>query len=110
MTCDNPAQAYRELQRQARKDHQCCECGNTILRGDYYLYTSGIWDGRGECFKTCWQCLAFRNRARRENAGWRGYDEPYIGQLYDDYPTEELPKHHPDTAAEASDNEEINRG
>ena len=99
--CDNPAQAYREITRRARKDHKCCECGNMIPALDYYRYSSGIWDNRGESFKTCWSCVAFRNRDRRLNAGWRGYDEPYIGQLFDDYPIEELPPHHPNYEATA---------
>lgn len=93
--CDNPASAYREQPRRARKDHRCCECTRPIPAGDHYKYISGVWDGQGASFKTCWPCVAFRNRDRRENAGWRGYDEPYIGQLYDDWPQEELPTHHP---------------
>ena len=101
MTCDNPAQAYCEVRRVARRAHQCCECGNSILAGDTYKYISGVWDNQGASFKTCWPCVAFRNMDRRINAGWRGYEEPYISQLFEGWPTEELPAHHPDYEAAA---------
>jgi len=90
---DNAPSAYREQDRRAAKAHRCCECGQTIAQGDHYKYISGVWDHQPASYKTCWPCVAFRNRDRRLNAGQRGYCGPCIGQLYEDCPREELPLH-----------------
>lgn len=87
------AQAYREQDRRAAKDHRCYECGQTIAKGDYYKFTSGVWDHQGFSFKRCWPCVAFRNQQARLNAGWRDYCAPLFGNLYEDCPREELPPH-----------------
>lgn len=47
--------------RKARKEHKCCECRETIKVGDTYHFTSGIWEGRGDSFKTCAKCEALRH-------------------------------------------------
>lgn len=40
----------------ARKEHSCCECGNTIKVGERYERHSGKWDGRMETFCWCFRC------------------------------------------------------
>lgn len=50
---------YPKVMRQksvkARKEHYCCECLAIIPKGDFYLYTSGVWDDPMD-FKTCNKC------------------------------------------------------
>lgn len=58
--CDDPPDVYRETVRRARKPHRCCECSRTIAAGERYQYASGVWDGRGDAFKTCIRCAALR--------------------------------------------------
>jgi hypothetical protein len=57
--CDGDApSASSDRWRTARKEHQCCGCGETIRRGDRYHFTSGIWDGEPASFKHCARCYA----------------------------------------------------
>ncbi len=54
----------REGHPTARKEHECCECGETIKIGDKYWYFVGCWnDGYHDdydnyfgAYKTCSQC------------------------------------------------------
>ena len=39
-----------------RKEDKCCQCHETIHKGDKYVVDSGIWDGRPERFRTCLTC------------------------------------------------------
>lgn len=60
-SCDyESADVYREMTRNARKDHRCAECRTTIKAGDTYLYASGIWDGRPDSFAFCTDCEALK--------------------------------------------------
>lgn len=54
-------QAYCEKLRIARKPHKCCECGGTIFYKEQYHYCSGVWDNRGESYKTCMDCYQLRS-------------------------------------------------
>jgi len=56
---DQPEFIYEET-RKARKEHNCCECGRIISRGEKYEHTTGKWD-RIDTFKTCIDCLSIRN-------------------------------------------------
>ena len=53
----------------ARREHTCCECGETIPVGAKYERTSGIWDGSPECYKSCLSCVEIRNHFSCGN-GW----------------------------------------
>lgn len=44
----------------ARKQHTCCECGETIEPGTYYEQVTGKWDGWIGTFKTCELCVRIR--------------------------------------------------
>lgn len=48
--------AFKTLQRKAAKDHKCCECRDTILKGTMYQYSSGVWDGVPDSYKQCINC------------------------------------------------------
>lgn len=52
--------AYVERVRRARKVHWCCECQSDIAVGDEYVYSSGVWNGRGNSHKTCRRCADVR--------------------------------------------------
>ncbi len=64
-----PPQCMRTVQRKARKDHVCCECGRTIEAGTVYEYTSGIWDHEPSSHKTCPRCVTLRAAMAKIN-GW----------------------------------------
>ena len=44
----------------ARKEHVCCECGETIKSGQKYSRDKGLWDGVFLVFKTCMTCYSIR--------------------------------------------------
>ncbi len=48
--------------RKARKEHQCCECADTIHPGQKYERVFGVWDGSKRTFITCLPCVAIRER------------------------------------------------
>jgi hypothetical protein len=54
-------QAFQQAMRKARKSHQCCECGQEIAPRSWYEYSSGIWEGRPDSFKTCTTCVEIRD-------------------------------------------------
>lgn len=51
----------RTVTRRAKKQHTCCECHEDIPVGAQYEYTSGVWDGLADSFKTCLSCVEIRN-------------------------------------------------
>lgn len=57
---DSIASVYSATQHKARKEHVCFECRRTIQPGERYESAFGIWDGRGDTFKTCSHCLSLR--------------------------------------------------
>lgn len=72
---DGPA-VFNASQRRAIKEHACCECRETIKRGDRYEHTSGCWDGRWSTYKTCLSCVEIRDHFACE--GW------LFGQVWED--------------------------
>lgn len=50
----------QEITRTARKQHECCECDDTIEPGDQYEHAKGLWDGSWDEFRTCRICAAIR--------------------------------------------------
>jgi len=54
-------QAFHQANRLSRKEHKCCECGQTISAGEVYEYSSGVWDGKPDSFKTCLSCVEIRD-------------------------------------------------
>ena len=61
-------QAFYQVNRLSRKEHKCCECGQAITPGTKYEYSSGIWDGRPDSFKTCMSCVEIREEYRKETS------------------------------------------
>ena len=51
----------RTVTRLARKDHRCYECCETILKGDAYVYISGVWEGTPDSFRLCSACYTIGN-------------------------------------------------
>ena len=51
---DNP-KCFTTKKVKARKEHKCCECDDIINKGDYYQYSSGVWD-EPDSFKQCLNC------------------------------------------------------
>lgn len=79
---DEPAAAFRQIMRTARKEHRCEECGSGIKVGARYEYTSGIWDGSPSDYKTCARCTLLRAAhivAEYNTTGEHCY--PLIGEL-----------------------------
>lgn len=51
----------RTSRPKARKQHQCCECGDTIRVGQQHEYAVGKWDGIMDHYRTCDPCVEIRN-------------------------------------------------
>jgi hypothetical protein len=45
----------------ARKEHKCCECRQSILRGQKHELLTGKWDGRFASYRTCLLCKRIRD-------------------------------------------------
>ncbi len=52
---------YKTSRPIARKNHICCECGQTILPGTSYLCIRGKWEGNFETYKLCPVCTEIQN-------------------------------------------------
>jgi len=52
---------FNEVERRARKEHRCTECGQPIVAGEQYFYTSAKWDGVVCSVKTCKPCAQIRD-------------------------------------------------
>lgn len=52
-----PCDFMRKLERTARKDHKCSECGRVIAKGESYEYVTGKGDGYIFDAKTCTHCM-----------------------------------------------------
>jgi len=57
---DDSAAVSSEAWRKAKKQHDCCECGAAIHRGERYEYVTGLWDGSWNAYKTCAACVRIR--------------------------------------------------
>lgn len=90
--CDDGPTVMREVIRRARKQYRCCECGNHIEVGNRYEYVTGIWDGVGQTFRTCLDCVEARkiyvDQLDRHDC------LPCFGELYEGWAPCELPLHH----------------
>ena len=75
--CDDEAAQFSKVEtRRAAKEHTCCECRETIKRGDHYENTTGSWDGRWSTYRTCLSCVEIRNHFACD--GW------LFGQVWED--------------------------
>lgn len=75
---DNP-KCCNTVTRRAGKGHHCCECHNSILKGQSYKYTSGIWDAP-DSFKQCESCFEV-SQAAMTLATREGFDPVCFGDL-----------------------------
>ena len=53
--CEMP-DVFNESKRKAKKKHECCECSQTIFKGDHYFMLQGLWDGQWKNYKQCINC------------------------------------------------------
>ena len=56
----NQPEMFVQREIKARKEHRCCECGDTIKRRDIYENSTGKWDGSFLIYKTCLICREIR--------------------------------------------------
>ena len=73
----------------ARKQHQCCECGEPIQPGDTYEKVTGKWNGEIGCYKTCLPCSRIRldfcaPLGRLRETLWEGLQVDYLGEWDDE--------------------------
>lgn len=54
--------------RKARKQHECCECRETINPGEEYCHESSLFDGGWATHKTCMSCKRIRDDCMK--CGW----------------------------------------
>lgn len=81
---DAPSCMISEI-RKARKQHRCCECPSPIMPGEHYEHVSGVWDGRGESFKTCEPCAVFRQQFMQDLDQYRFAVIVSFGHLWEEY-------------------------
>ena len=72
-------------QRKSRKEHRCCLCGETIVKGAEYIYISYIFDGHIYTDKLHIHCDAMWDAwiARHGNGGEYTHEEVLEGILED---------------------------
>lgn len=58
---DDAPSVFRQRSQKARKEHECCECGEIISPGQDYEYTFGVWDGEQSSYHTCEKCADLRD-------------------------------------------------
>ena len=51
---------YQRTQQKARKTHKCGECCREIQPREMYERAYGVYEGRGQTFKTCTHCMGAR--------------------------------------------------
>lgn len=61
---------YNVATRTARKEHYCCECGETIAKEVKYEHVKGCWDGSWNEFRTCSVCVAIRKDFTASGCGF----------------------------------------
>jgi hypothetical protein len=71
--CDGLWKRRASIERVARREHECSECGRLIHSGETYEYFRGLWsDGQDEwvTVKTCLHCVIARGWLMSECGGW----------------------------------------
>lgn len=61
--CDydnDPAEIFDERMIKGRKDHVCCECRDTIKKGEQHRITEMLFEGNWSRDRTCLTCVAIR--------------------------------------------------
>jgi hypothetical protein len=53
----------RKINRKAKKEHKCEECGKIINIKENYIYVSGISDGEPTSYKLCLECEELYKKA-----------------------------------------------
>lgn len=94
--CIEPS-CFVKKERVARKEHNCCECGSKIDKGDVYEYCSGVWDCNPESYKTCNSCSVLRvgyKELSGENLAFGYLREEIGGCFYKGYGAFEFAKDH----------------
>jgi hypothetical protein len=57
-----PAAVFEAVDRIARSEKRCCECGVIIGRGEQYRDNRGMWDGEWQNFPQCMPCAEIVER------------------------------------------------
>lgn len=75
--------------KKSRKDHQCCQCHQTIPKGSSYTIFKGVFDGdffENKYHAECWELW------NRLNRGDDGYDDDYWLDINEFYSNKEMEK------------------
>jgi len=67
-----PCDLWQESWRKARKQHKCCECGETIQPGQRYQYIFIIFEGDPDYKKRCEFCANEVTRFLQDNPDFQG--------------------------------------
>ncbi len=67
-SCDlEQPSVFEEKRHKARKEHRCDSCLGTILVGEEYIATFGVWDGEASRFKRCLDCDGLMSWAHEQD-------------------------------------------
>lgn len=83
---DEQAECYSEETRKARKQHKCHGCGETIERGQLYIYGHGVFDGSGFSSKVCGVCRLHQIRIDEYELNVEGCRYPESWPMPEDLP------------------------
>lgn len=93
--CDEMPRCQTTTTRRARREHQCCECYDTIVRGERYCELKGLdYDGDPFIHRTCLPCERIRQQYCPSGyyiGGLAEQIEPCIGFDYREAPDQGEP-------------------
>lgn len=92
--CEEP-KCFSTIKRKARKGHICFECKEVIKSGDFYQYSSGIWDEPAS-YKQCLRCYRLCEKIIAENEcfGFGFLIESFFEQVYQDRSIDQVLKNY----------------
>lgn len=61
---------FQKVDRKARKEHSCSECGRPIAIGETYHYVAGKIEGRLDTYYTCSHCMVGQEWLLKNCGGW----------------------------------------
>lgn len=55
-----PAEVFTQVNRRARKQYDCCECGRPIVKGELHQFCNMLCEREWQSYRTCLICAEIR--------------------------------------------------